>query len=108
MEVVQRALADLHKYIETQSIRVSQMEQSLRGTLLLNHRQRALISHALRHPQQGYTIEGHRSSHAIAYQTARTDLLNLVERELFQARKSGKMWQFTPAPDFKARLGKLE
>ncbi|MGI4788900.1 MAG: Fic family protein [Janthinobacterium lividum] len=107
IEVIQRALGDLHKYIETQSQRVKQMEQSMRGTLLLNHRQRTLISHALRHPQQRYTIEGHRSSHAVAYQTARADLMDLAEREVMQAQKVGKTWYFSPVQDFEARLARL-
>jgi len=104
IEVIQRALDDLHKYIELQSQRVRQMEQNMRGTLLLNHRQRTLISHALRHPQQRYTIEGHRSSHAVAYQTARADLLDLAEREIMKAYKVGRFWYFSPAPNFETKL----
>lgn len=108
VDVIRRALGDLHGYIEAQSQRVKQMEQTMRGTLLLNHRQRALISHALRHPQQRYTIEGHRSSHAVAYQTARTDLMDLMKRKIMEVRKVGKTWYFSPVPDFEARLARLD
>ena len=108
IEVIQRALADLHKYIEKKSQSVKLMEQTMRGTLLLNHRQRALISHALRHPQQRYMIEGHRSSHAVSYQTARADLLDLSEREVMDARKVGRTWYFAPKPDLEARLARLD
>lgn len=108
IEVIQRAIGDLHKYIELQSQRIQKMEQNLRGTLLLNHRQRALISHALRHPQQRYTIRGHQTSHAVTYQTARTDLLNLVEREVMEARKVGKTWYFDAAPGMEAKLAHLD
>ena len=104
MEIIQRALGDLHKYIEERSRRVKQMEHNMRGTLLLNPRQRALIGHALRHPQQRYTIEGHRSSHAVAYQTARADLLDLAARRVMEAYKVGRTWYFSPAPDFEAKL----
>ena len=108
MEVIRRALDDLHKYIEAQGQRVRQMEQTLQGTLRLNHRQRALVSYALRHPQQRYTIEGHRSSHDVAYQTARTDLTALADLEVMSARKVGRTWYFTPPPDFEARLSALD
>ncbi len=108
IEVIQRALDDLHKYVELQSQRINQMDQTLRGTLLLNHRQRALISHALRHPQQRYMIGGHQTSHAVTYQTARTDLLNLVDRGIMEARKLGKTWYFHAAPDVEAILARLD
>ena len=108
VEVIQRALEELHQYIEVQSQRVKQMEQNLRGTLLLNYRQRALVSHALRHRQQRYTIEEHKNSHGVVYQTARTDLLNLVERGVMESRKVGKTWYFSPVPDFEAKLARLD
>jgi Fic family protein len=108
VEVIQRALEELHQYIEAQSQRVKQMEQNLRGTLLLNPRQRALVSHALRHGQQRYTIEEHKNSHGVAYQTARTDLLDLVERGVMESRKVGKTWHFSPATDFEAKLARLD
>ena len=63
---------------------------------LMNRRQRALLAHALRHPRQDYTIEAHRLSHNVVYQTARTDLLDLQERGLMTARKIGRTWHFTP------------
>jgi Fic family protein len=63
---------------------------------VLNHRQRALVSHALRHPNQEYLIESQRLSHNVVYQTARTDLFDLVKRGLLEARKRGKTYYFTP------------
>ena len=70
----------------------------------LNHRQRALISHALRHPHQVYTIEGHRNSHQVSYQTARTDLLDLADRSLLQRRLVGKHLEFVSVADLERRL----
>jgi hypothetical protein len=75
--------------------------------VLLNHRQRQLISHALRHPGFHYTIQSHRLSHNVVYQTARTDLLDLAERGLLHARKVGKTWHFTPADDLEQKLATL-
>jgi hypothetical protein len=43
-----------------------------------------------------YTIESHRSSHNVVYETARTDLMNLAERGLLVPQKVGKAWHFVP------------
>lgn len=107
IEVIRRALDELHKYIETRAEKLKAMERDLRGMVLLNHRQRALISHALRHPHHRYTIEGHKRSHNVVYQTARTDLLDLKNRGVLSAWKVGKIWYFTPTLDMEAKLEEL-
>ncbi len=104
VDVLRRALRDLHSYIEATAARAQTLERTLRGLTLFNHRQRALLSHALRHPQFRYTIEGHRLSHSTAYQTARTDLLLLEQRGLMRGQKVGKTWFFTPQTDLEKRL----
>ena len=83
------------------------MERELHSMVLFNHRQRALISHALRHPHHRYTIEGHKLSHNVVYQIARTDILNLKECGILEARKVGKAWYFTPAAAIEAQLQPL-
>ena len=107
VDVIRRALAELHKYVARKTKQLEVLESELRGIVVLNHRQRALIGHALRHPHHRYTFESHRMSHNVAYQTARTDLLNLVERGLMESAKVGREWHFTPVADLERRLGKL-
>ncbi|MBN1908350.1 MAG: Fic family protein [Pirellulales bacterium] len=107
LDVMHRALAELHKYLKKKTSALRQLEAELRGVVVLNHRQRALVGHALHHPQQIYTIESHRLSHNIVYQTARSDLLDLAERGLLEARKVGKSWRFTPSHDMEKKLRKL-
>jgi Fic family protein len=104
IEVLRRALDELHTYIEMRAAKLKAMERELRSMVLFNHRQRDLVSHALRHPHYRYTIEGHKRSHKIVYQTARTDLLNLKERGILDAQKVGRTWYFTPVPDIDAKL----
>jgi Fic family protein len=67
----------------------------------------ALVRHALKHPYQQYTIEGHRNSHNIVYQTARTDLLDLHKRGVLQQMKKGKQMVFTVPKDLAGILKKL-
>jgi predicted transcriptional regulator len=44
---------------------------------------------------QRYTFSSHQKSHNIAYQTARTDLMNLEEKGLLLSRKKGRqmLWR---------------
>ncbi len=104
LDVIRRAIEALHKYVARKTKQLHALEIELRGVVVLNHRQRAIISHALRHPQQLYTIESHRVSHNVAYQTARTDLLDLAERGLLEAGKVGREWQFRPSDNLENRL----
>jgi len=107
LEVLCRAIDEVRKYVQHKAEELRAIEQRLQGVALLNHRQRALISHALRHPGQRYTIASHRVSHNVVYETARTDLRDLERRGLLRAKKVGKRWYFTPVADLEARLQRL-
>jgi len=103
-EVIRRAITSLHDYIDRKSKELRETEAVLRGTTELNHRQQALITHALRHPGTRYTIEGHRRSHAIVYETARHDLMALAELGLLEMRKAGRAFTFVARSDLSSRL----
>ena len=107
LDVIRRAIRELHEYIKRRTGRLQAIERELRGIAVLNHRQRALISHALRHPHQQYTMRSHQTSHNVVYQTSRLDLLDLENRGLLTSKKIGKTWYFTPASDLEAKLAKL-
>ncbi len=107
LEVIERAIKELHRYIKRKTKRLQAIESQLRGVAALNHRQRDLISHALRHPHHRYTIKSHQISHNVVYQTGRLDLLDLENRGLLTSNKSGRTWYFTPANDLEEKLAKL-
>jgi len=107
LRVIQRAIKELHEYIERKVQGLRTIEQQLRGMVVLNYRQRALISHALRHPHYQYTIKSHQISHNVVYQTSRLDLLDLENRGLLTTRKIGKTWYFMPVSDLEERLSHL-
>ena len=104
LDVIRRAIKELQAYFARKTKQLQDLERELRGIVKLNHRQRALVSHALRHPQHRYLIESHLRSHNVVYQTARTDLLNLKDLGLLEGQKVGREWQFTPAPDLEQKL----
>ena len=104
LEVLDRALQALHDYIARKSAQQRHLESVVRGLTGLNHRQRALLGHALRHPNHHYTIMAHRTSHGVVYQTARSDLLELVAIGLLDARKVKNRWYFNPVAELGRRL----
>jgi Fic family protein len=104
LQVIHRAMQALHAYIAKKTRELRELERELRKLEELNHRQRELLGHALRHPGTRYTVESHRASHAVVYETARTDLLDLVNRGLLESRKVGKKLTYTAPSDLSERL----
>ncbi len=104
LKVICRAIDELHAYLARKARQVRETEKLLRQADL-NHRQIALLSHALRHPDAEYTFRSHQTSHAVVYQSARTDLLDLEQHGLLERRTVGQRFVFRPVPDLAERLG---
>ena len=105
IDVLLRALDALDEYVAAKTEQVRQVERMLRRSSDLNHRQLALLAHALRHPGAEYTTRSHLTSHGVAYATARADLLGLAEREWLERRRVGRRdTVFVAPPDLAARI----
>lgn len=107
-QVIRRAIRELHAYIERKTAELKDVESHMRVLDLFNHRQVEVIRHALKHPSQRYTFASHQKSHNIAYQTARTDLLNLADQGILKLRKRGRQMTFIVPADLGERLMKIE
>ena len=107
-QVIRRAIRELHEYIARKTAEVREVELHMRALDLFNHRQVEVVRHALKHPGQRYTIASHQKSHNVAYQTARTDLLDLGARGVLEQKKKGKQRVFVAPGDLSERLLKLE
>ena len=71
----------------------------------LNHRQKALLAHMVKHPETVYTIEAHRRSNNVSYHTARKDLDELAQLEfLTGATQRGRKLLFTMNSSFSDNL----
>lgn len=105
LEVIRRSIDELHRFIRKRTEQLKQLESLAQDLDAFNHRQRDLLSHAMRHPGHQYTIKAHQTLHDVVYETARTDLLELQKRGLFLLEKRGRKWVFTAPEDLKARLG---
>jgi Fic family protein len=105
LNVIEQAIQSLYEYLSRKVAQQQSAENLLRrsGRLsdALNHRQVALLSHALKHPGHVYTVESHRRSHRVTYQTARTDLLKLADFELLEKGKRGRAYVFYAPMDLK-------
>ncbi|MBF6057723.1 MULTISPECIES: Fic family protein [Thiomicrorhabdus] len=110
-EVLQKSIDELFAYLQRKSEELIQTEQFLKGSKLqgqLNHRQLDVLRSGLKGNGTFITIEGHRSQHAISYQTARTDLLGLADKyQLLEKHKQGKGFIFVIPVDLNERIESL-
>lgn len=111
VDVIKQAIEALQEYIRQKQHEVSEIEKILhrsqRGQTL-NHRQVRLLQHAVRNPGEVYTIQRHKTSHGVSYQTARTDLLYLADDlDLLSKLKQGKRDVFIAPGDIVGRLHRL-
>jgi len=111
LRVILRAIDQLNRDLERKARELHQTEllirQASQHSGWLNHRQIALLEHALRNPLFQYTIEAYRRYHNLSYQTARTDLLELAKLNLLEQRKRGRTFIFIAPPDLQAQITRM-
>jgi Fic family protein len=104
LDLIERAIDDLHVYLQRKSAEVRDIERLLQGTDYLNGRQLALLTDAVRDPDASYSFDSHATSHRVSHETARSDLRGLLHRGLLVQRRKGRRHLFEPAPDLPERL----
>ena len=104
LDLIKRAIDDLHAYLRRKTAEVRDIESLLQGTDYLNGRQLALLTDAVRDLDASYSFDSHAASHRVSHETARSDLRGLVDRGLLVQRRSGRKHIFEPAPDLPERL----
>jgi Fic family protein len=104
VKVIQQAITSLHAYLERKAGEVGALQHRLEGMEGLNHRQLALLRHALSHSSFRYSVLSHQNSHGVSHQTARSDLQKLAERGLLMAGKDGRREVFRVPEDLAMRL----
>ena len=110
LRVILRSIRQLHAYLARKGREMRDVQRLLDQLVpasVLNYRQVALIVAMRKHPDMLYTIESHRKSHNVSYQTARTDLYTLAGLEVVTMAKRGRAFVFAPAEDFDRRLREL-
>jgi len=112
LEVILRAIRELLEYLDKKAKEIKYVEQEIKKSpnlqRLLNHRQIALINRALKKPGSMFYIESHRGSHNVTYDTARTDLLKLVDLGLLEKMKVGKAFAFVGVDDLLHKMQEIK
>lgn len=96
LRAINSAIEEVRRYLAERQQLLRNSVQLLRKFTGLNHRQRHVLVEALKDPAGEITIWSHRMNHNVVYQTARTDLLELVNLGLLEMHKSGKTYVFLP------------
>ena len=104
LEVIERAVRSLREYLERKRTEVRELESYVRGDLTLNHRQRDVLSRALRDPLSSFYIAGHQRRHGVTYASARSDLLALEELGLLYRTRDGRVLRFVPVSNLVDQL----
>lgn len=105
LRVIHLAFEELRLYIQRKNDEIASAVQSLQSQSGLNGRQRQFLAHVARHPDGVFTVENYRKDNNVVYQTARQDLLSLVEKGWLHQSKRGKAFVFFASPDLAQRLG---
>ena len=106
LEVLKRAVEELHEYLARKAREVREVEGLIRSADGYNHRQIALIADAIRNPDRAYTFSSHAVSHGVTHETARLDLRHLHNERLLRRRRVGRQYVFFPADGLPERLRK--
>lgn len=108
LSIIERAIEALYEFLARKTAEQHSAERLLSHAPgladQLNHRQVALLTHALKHPGHGYTVESSRRSYRVTLQTARTDLLTLARLKLLEQGKRGRALVFYAPEDLRARI----
>jgi Fic family protein len=105
--VIKRAIEELYAYLARKTREVRDVERLLKRSQGFNHRQLALLGYAIRNPEESITFRTHAESHGVTHETARNDLLPLVERGLLDRSTIRGRHFFSPAPDLPRLLATL-
>jgi Fic family protein len=104
LKVIDRAIDDVHAYVQRKTAEVRDIQKLLHGDDDLNGRQLALLTDAVRHSDAAYSFDSHARSHRVTHETARSDLGQLADRGLLVRHRKGRKYWFEPARDLIERL----
>lgn len=106
VDVLRRAIDALLEYVRTKAADVRRTQEIVRHSTL-NHRQIALLGHALCNPDTTYEAKRHAASHRVSRQTALTDLKELAGYDLLTEGRRGRAFVFSVPADLDQRLRAL-
>lgn len=103
LNCMERALDGLHEYIKRKIAEKKKMF-TIVSQLDLNDRQVEIIGKLLQDARQSLTIKGVQNTFGNVYQTARTDLIGLVEKGYLYEKRKGKKLVYFAVPDLEEKV----
>ena len=97
LRVIHDAIHEAALYIDRKQKVQQQAMNLLRRIRGVNPRQRELLAWVYKNPDEQITIAKHSAFHSVVYQTARADLLGLVDKGYLEQMIEGKKMVFVPA-----------
>jgi Fic family protein len=108
LKVISEAIRALHAYLAEKTREIADTRRliasspALKGKL--NHRQLATMDNFLKQADVVYRIQEHQNANQVTYETARTDLLELVELGLLEKHLEGRAFVFTMPQKLREKL----
>jgi hypothetical protein len=91
--VISEAIKELHKYLAEKTREIADTRRLIASSPKLkgkrNHRQLAAMEYLMKHSHVIYRIQEHQTANGVTYETARTDLLELVNLGLLEKHREG-------------------
>lgn len=103
MKLACNAIEDLKKYLIRQQKKAYELKHQLVATSEINQRQLDLIAFLQSHPAAEIDVTFHKERFGIVYETARSDLRDLVQLKILLMRKRGKKYVFSRGDRFPSR-----
>jgi Fic family protein len=108
LKVILRSIEELLDYLKKKSDEQKDLEILVQKSKVLqnalNYRQIAALNRALKVPNAIFSVESHRGSHNVTYDTARTDLLGLESYGLLSKFKRGRAFIFIAPEGLREKL----
>jgi Fic family protein len=108
LNVISEAIQALHDYLAEKSREIADTRKLIASSPRLkdrlNHRQLAAIDHFFKHSHVIYRIQEHQNANQVTYETARTDLLEMVDLGLLEKHREGKAFVFQMPQKLREKL----
>lgn len=106
IDVIMEAVEELKTHIQNEKEKNLKIRDEIINYPDLNIRQTHIIQYLISNPLEILTIKYHQKMNKLAYQTARTDLLELAEKNWLKATKKGKTLYFSAVGNLREKIGK--
>lgn len=101
LKVIARGRMEMRRYLERRQEQIAYARRLFKSDPSLNHRQQELLLKVARNPDLVLTIASHKNTQGIAYATARSDLLELVNSGYLEVEKRRNRFVFVRGPRLK-------